>query len=173
MARQYRKMVTHGDHLEPPPDGPPWIVLWDTAARPEGSWSSVRTQSEAAALERAAHFVKLGFIVHAIMDPSGAVLMDAETIAGRFGATGPSEAEPTRDRPAASDEQSARGIVRGFVEEHQAVPGRMLAAATLRSRGLTPTDFERAVSFAKDHGWVGVADGILTLTQAGYVAATA
>jgi hypothetical protein len=150
-------------------------VLWDTSARPEGNWSTVRTQSEAAALERAEHFVKLGFTVHAIKDPSGLVFMDAETIAGRFRPAVQTEPDPEPSAP--SDEQSARDIVRGFVEDHQAVPGRMLAAATLRSlltpRGLTPIDFERAVSFAKDHGWVGVADGILTLTQAGYVAATA
>src|SRR6185437_6771283 len=81
-----RKMIVRGDHLEAPETGPPWIVLWDTAARADDDWSTVRTQSESSALERAAHFVKLGFIVHAIKDPTGAVVMNAAEIAARFGA---------------------------------------------------------------------------------------
>lgn len=177
MAKHYRKMVVHGDHLEAPESGPPWIVLWDTTARPEGQWSTVRTQSEAAALERAGHFVKLGFIVHAIKDPSGQVVMDAAAIAGRFAPT-PNVAERAVPGAAApSVEHSARDILRGFVEDWQATPGRMLAAPTvfalLSPQGVSPAEFDRAVSYAKDHGWLGVADGTLTLTQAGYAAARA
>jgi hypothetical protein len=173
MVKYYRKMVVHGDHLIATDTGPPWTVLWDTSARSEGEWSTVRTQTEAAALERAAHFVKLGFIVHAIRDPSGSVVMDAASIAGRFG---PASEAPPRLPPdariAPSAEQSAHDILRGFVEGHQAMPGRMLAAATLHTRllpqAVSTGEFDRAVSFAKDHGWLSVADGILTLTQAGY-----
>lgn len=176
MANHYRKMVTHGDHLEAPKT-PPWVVLWDTAKRSDGNWSTVRTQSEASALERAAHFVKLGFVVHAIKDPSGVVVMDAASIAGRFGAADSAASKPARERPVRSDEEAAREVVRGFVDGHQAMPGRMLAAVALRSqllpRGLNQADFERAVSFAKDHGWISAADGILTLTQAGYAVAMA
>ena len=151
-------------------------MLWDTAKRPDGNWSTVRTESEASALERAAHFVKLGFVVHAIKDPSGTVIMDAASVVRRFGGL-ETALKPVRDRPVLSDEEAARELVRGFVDGRQVMPGQMLGIGTLRSRllpqGLTQADFERAVSFAEDHGWVSVADGILTLMQAGYAVATA
>jgi hypothetical protein len=176
MAKHYRKMVVHGDHLEASKDGPPWTVLWDTVERGDQSWSTVRTQSEASALERAAHFVKLGFVVHAIKDPSGAVIMDAAAIAGRFGRAEEMPQPRVPERAVPSTEQSARDILRGFVEDHQATPGRMLAASTLHAllspHGVSLSEFQRAVTFAKDHGWLGVGDGVLTLTQAGYAAVT-
>jgi hypothetical protein len=169
MANHYRKMVVHPGHLEASPQGPSWIVLWDTTKRPDGNWSTVRTDSEASALERAAHFVKLGFVVHAVKDPSGTVVMDAASVAGRFGRV--------KSAPMLSDEDVARSLARGFVDGRQVMPGQMLGTGTLRSRllprGLGQGDFERAVSFARDHGWVSVADDILTLTQAGYAVATA
>jgi hypothetical protein len=178
MAKQHlRKMVVSGDHIVAPDSGPPWTVLWDTATRADGNWSIVRTPNEATALERAAHFVKLGFVVSAIRDPSGTVVMNAGDIARRFG---PSEDKGPNGGPAANmptPEDSAHAILRGFVEKHQATPGRMLAAATLRDllapNGVSRIEFERGVSFAKDHGWLNVADGVLTLTQPGYAAATA
>jgi len=178
MAKQHlRKMVVSGDHLVAPDNGPPWTVLWDTAARGDGNWSTVRTPNEASALERAAHFMKLGFVVHAIKDPSGTVVLNAGELARRFAPaddTAPGS-KPTVSMPTA--EQSAHEILRGFVEKHQATPGRMLAAATLQAflspAGVTRMEFERAVSFAKEHGWLSVADGVLTLTQAGYAVATA
>jgi hypothetical protein len=176
MAKQHlRKMVVTGDHLVAPDGGPPWTVLWDTAAKADGNWSIVRTPNEATALERAAHFVKLGFVVHVIRDPSGAIVLNAREIARRFG---PAEDKAPGGSPAASlptAEESAHEILRGFVEKHHATPGRMLAATTLQAflapSGVTRIEFERAVNFAKDHGWLSVADGILTLTQAGYAAA--
>ena len=36
-------------------------------------------------LERAEHFLKLGFWVHAIKDPLGAVVMNQQAIASHFG----------------------------------------------------------------------------------------
>ena len=169
MANHYRKMVVHAGHLEASPQGPSWIVLWDTTKRPDGNWSTVRTDSEASALERAAHFVKLGFVVHAVKDPSGSVVMDAASVACRFG--------EAKSAPTLSDEDVAGALIRGFVDGRQVMPGQMLGMSTLRSRllpkGHSHDDFERAVSFARDHGWVSVADGILTLTQAGYAVATA
>jgi len=177
MAKHTRKMIVHGDHLVAPDSGPPWTVLWDTSMRPDGNWSTVRTPNEGTALERAAHFVKLGFAVHAIRDPSGSVVMDAAEIARRFGPAeeAPPPRVPPREAPLA--EQSARDILRGFVEDYRATPGRMLAATALHAllspQGVTSTEFERAVSYAKEHGWLRAADGTLTLTQAGYAVATA
>jgi hypothetical protein len=145
--------------------------------RADGQWSTVRAPSEATALERAARFVKLGFVVHAIKDPAGTVVMDSGAIAERFAAKEP--ARPPRDsgRPTPTAEQSARDILRGFVEEHQAVAGRVLAASALHAllspQGVGPSEFKLAVSFARDHGWLSVGDGTLTLTQAGYTVAMA
>jgi hypothetical protein len=181
MINTFRQIVVRGDHVGAPETGPPWTVLWDTTRRTDGHWSTAHAKSEAEALERAAHFVRLGFVVHAIKNPSGAVVMNAEDIAGRFG---PTRATPPRPAPegevrraARSAEQSARDILRGFVEDHRATPGRMLAAAALQAlpaqQGVSPAEFERAVGYAKDHGWLGVADGMLTLTQRGYTEATA
>jgi len=176
MAKHYRKMIVHGDHLEAPDSGPPWTVLWDTKAPANGEWSAAKAGSEQAALERAAHFVKLGFVVHAIKDPTGAVFMDQSAISGRFAAA---EEKPRRrpsERSTPSAEQAARTILRGFVEEYRATPGRVLNASVLlalmAAQGVGPAELERAVSYAEEHGWLGVAADTLTLTQAGYTTAT-
>jgi hypothetical protein len=138
-----------------------------------GEWSAAKAASEQAALERAAHFVKLGFVVHAIKDPTGAVFMDQGAIAGRFGA---SEERPrrTRERAMAGAEQAARSILRGFIEEYRATPGRAVSSSVLlalmAAQGVGPAEFERAVSYAEEHGWLGVAADTLTLTQAGFAA---
>jgi hypothetical protein len=177
MAKHYRKMIVHSDHLETPESGPPWTVLWDTNARGDDRWSTVRTQTEAAALERAGHFVKLGFVVHAIKDPSGAVVMNSETIAARFGAT--EERKPRRppDGAAPSAEKSAQTVMRAVVEDFHGRPGRVLAAsavhALLAPQGLSPAEFAAALSYAEERGWLRAANESLTLTQAGYAVATA
>jgi hypothetical protein len=176
MAQYPHKTIQYSAPSASPEKGPPWTVLWDTTARADGHWSMVHAPSEAAALDRAAHFVKLGFVVHAIENPSGIVVMDADDIARRFGpirgAPPPAPEHETR-----SAEQSARDILRGFVEDHRAMPGRMLTASILRAlpsqQGASPAEFERAVSCAREHRWLGVADGMLTLTQAGYAEAIA
>lgn len=175
MAPYSHKAITYGAPLAFPERDPPWTVLWDTTGRAEGQWSTVHAQSEAAALERAAHFIRLGFIVHAIRNPSGIVVMDADDIARRFGPT--RDAPPAPEREGRSAEQSARDILRGFVEDYRATPGRMLAASALGTllaqRGVSPAEFECAVSYAKDRRWLSVAHGMLTLTQTGYAEATA
>lgn len=172
---QYHKAIIYGAPLAFPERDPPWTVLWDTTARADGHWSTVHAQSEAAALERTAHFVKLGFIVHAIRNPSGIIVMDADDIARRFGPAKDAP-PPAREREVRSAEQSARDILRGFVEDYQATPGRMLAASALgmllSQQGVSPAEFECAVSYAKDHRWLSAAQGMLTLTQAGYAEAT-
>jgi hypothetical protein len=83
VVQRYRQIIVNGNHINVD-SGPPWAVLWNTAMRPDGQWSTVRTQTEAAAVERATHFVKLGFVVYAIKDPSGMVVMDANAIMSRF-----------------------------------------------------------------------------------------
>jgi hypothetical protein len=177
MAKHYRKMIVHGDHLEAPDGGPPWTVLWETKTPPDDRWSNARADTEHAAVERAAHFLKLGFVVHAIKDPSGAVFMDQGQIAQRFGANEDRPRARTRETAAPTAEQIARQLLRGVIEEFQAMPGRPVSLSVLRalssSGGVGPAEFERAVTYASEQGWLGVGSETLTLTQAGYAAATA
>jgi hypothetical protein len=179
---RHRKMMVSGDHIGPFDKGPPWCVLWDTTARTEGEWSIADAQSEATALERAAHFLRLGFAVHAIKDPSGIVVMDASAIVDRLHPTADEPVPPahqrlsdTPERPSA--EQSGRQLLRTFVDGYKATPGRMLAAVSLSAllleHGMRPPEFERAVRYAKSHDWLIVADGTLTLTPVGYAIARA
>ena len=110
MAQYFHKAIIYNAPLAFPEQGPPWTVLWDTTARADGYWSTVHAPSEAAALERAAHFVKLGFVVHAIRNPSGIVVMNADDIAHRFGPTREAP-PPAPEREMSSAEQSARDIL--------------------------------------------------------------
>jgi hypothetical protein len=53
-------------------------------ARPFG-WNRAAADTEAGALDRAKHFIALGYPVRAITDRSGAIYMDEAQIAARFG----------------------------------------------------------------------------------------
>jgi len=176
MANHYRKMVVHGDHLEAPDKGPPWTILWDTKTPHEGRWNSAHAETQESAVERATRFAKLGFVVHAIKDPSGAVFLDQGQIAERFGVAEP-RPESRRINPAsAQPEQAARRLVRGFVEEFQAMPGRVLKQGVVRafalSAGISVDEFESAVRDAAASGWLSIAGDSLTLTRTGHAAAT-
>ena len=62
-----------------------WKVLWDTRSPSDPACLNVTLAgSVAEALERAAHFLKLGFFVRCVKAPSGAVLMTEGDIADRF-----------------------------------------------------------------------------------------
>jgi len=176
MAKHYRKMIVHGDHLETPDGGPPWTVLWETKTPPDDRWSMARADTEHAAVERAAHFLKLGFVVHAIKDPTGTVFMDRGQITQRFGASEDRPRARTREHVAPTAEQIARQLLRSAIEEFQAGPGRALNLSVLRalasSGGVGPAEFERAMNFASEQGWIGLGAETLTLTPAGHAAAT-
>jgi hypothetical protein len=62
-----------------------WSVFWDTRSSSDPARQNVALAgSEAEAMERTAHFLKLGFFVLCVKAPSGAVLMDKRDIADRF-----------------------------------------------------------------------------------------
>ncbi len=179
MAKHYRRMIVHGDHLEALDVGPPWTVLWDTTDRGNGVWSVARAVSEGDALERAAHFIKLGFVVQAIKDPTGAIFMAQGTVAARFA---PSEERPRRrgssqaaQQPAANGDDTVRRVLRGLIEDMGGKPGRAVSTAVLlallATQGIDRATFDEAVSHAESQGWLGVATDTLTLTSAGYAAA--
>jgi hypothetical protein len=72
-----------------------WAIWWDTERRTEvARWNVASAQTEAGALDRAQHFLRLGCVVHAIRDPDGAIYMDEAQISTRFGA----KKRPTNDR---------------------------------------------------------------------------
>jgi hypothetical protein len=67
-----------------------WSIWWDTERRPgTGRWNVASAQTEAGALDRAQHFVRLGCIVYAIRTPDGAVYMDEAQVGARFSAKAP------------------------------------------------------------------------------------
>jgi hypothetical protein len=82
----YHRPIRHLEQLRPREAGTGWLVLWEVRQAPdEGRWSATGAGSEIEALDRAKHFLKLGFWVHAIKDPLGAVVMDQLAIASRLG----------------------------------------------------------------------------------------
>jgi hypothetical protein len=62
-----------------------WTIWWDMHHRAgnEG-WSQAIESSEEDALQRAERFLKLGFVVHALKNPKGAVFMDEAQISDHF-----------------------------------------------------------------------------------------
>jgi len=90
MVKPYRRF--HVPQLQPDrgaQDGTNgWTILWDTRkVSVEDHWSVAHAKSESEALERAAHFLRLGFAVHAIKDPSGSTVLDEDLIKQRFAPT--------------------------------------------------------------------------------------
>jgi hypothetical protein len=81
----YHRPIRHFEQLRPQESGTGWVVLWETKRiADEATWSAAGAGSEKEALERAQHFIRLGFHVHAIRDPLGSVFMDEEAIASHF-----------------------------------------------------------------------------------------
>ena len=63
-----------------------WTIWWDTRRRGEDErWNEAGADTEAGAIERAAHFLRLHLIVHAIWKPDGTLFMDEAQIVERFG----------------------------------------------------------------------------------------
>jgi hypothetical protein len=63
--------------------GERWVIFWETRRPPSGNWSQAVEKSQAAAVERARHLLKLGFIVFQITGPAG-VFLEEEEIARRL-----------------------------------------------------------------------------------------
>jgi len=63
--------------------GERWVIFWETRRPASGNWSQAIEKSQAAAVERARHLLKLGFIVFQITGPAG-VFLEEEEIARRL-----------------------------------------------------------------------------------------
>ena len=57
-----------------------WVISWETRRPESGIWSQAIEKSQAAAVERAKHLLKLGFIVFRITGPTGVFLEEDEIV---------------------------------------------------------------------------------------------
>lgn len=79
--RAYRRSFT----LPPEYDtGERWIISWETRRPESGNWSEAVEKSEAEAIERTKHLLRLGFIVYQVTGPTGGVFMTEDEITQRL-----------------------------------------------------------------------------------------
>jgi hypothetical protein len=66
--------------------GKRWTIIWDVARKQgiEGR-STALEKFEASALDRAQQFLRMGFIVYEIREPSGSVFLEEAGVRQRFG----------------------------------------------------------------------------------------
>ena len=71
-------------------DGKRWHIIWDTTRRPESDGRNTATEkSKSAALDRARHLLRMGFIVYEIREPSGSLVLDEAAIHEQLDANAP------------------------------------------------------------------------------------
>ena len=63
-----------------------WTIIWDTKRRTEIDGRNTAVEKfEAAALDRAKHLLRMGFIVYEIREPQGSVFLEEADIKRRLG----------------------------------------------------------------------------------------
>jgi hypothetical protein len=84
--------------------GERWSVIWDTTRRDESEGRNTALEkSEAAALDRARHLLRMKFIVYEIRAPQGSVSLEEAGIKARLGLRAEDgEAPPPRESSAAA-----------------------------------------------------------------------
>ena len=80
-VRAYRRTLNAAPEYD---TGERWIILWETRRPESGKWSEAVEKSQAEAMERAKHLLRLGFVVFQITGPTGSVFMTEEEIAQRL-----------------------------------------------------------------------------------------
>jgi hypothetical protein len=67
-------------------NGERWSIVWDTKRKP-GTEDRNRAEekTERAAIERARHLLRMGFIVYEICDPAGVLVIDEAALRQRLG----------------------------------------------------------------------------------------
>jgi hypothetical protein len=79
-------------HLAPSEgdDGKRWRIIWDTARQPESAGRNTAAEkSKSAALDRARHMLRMGFVVYEIREPSGSLSLDEAAIQEQLAAIAP------------------------------------------------------------------------------------
>jgi hypothetical protein len=66
--------------------GERWAISWDTQRKPGADGRNrAEEKNQRAALERARHLLRMGFVVYEIRDPAGALFLDEAHIRQHFG----------------------------------------------------------------------------------------
>jgi hypothetical protein len=66
--------------------GERWSVIWDTKRKPGADGRNTAVEKvETAALDRARHILRMGFIVYEIRGPSGSLFLEEAGIRARLG----------------------------------------------------------------------------------------
>lgn len=83
---QFANKNWHQLSLQQADAGGRWTIIWDTKRRtePDGRNTAVE-KFEAAALDRARHLLRMGFIVYEIREPQGALFLEEDAIKQRLG----------------------------------------------------------------------------------------
>ena len=77
-------------------DGKRWRIIWDTTRRAENELRNTAVEkTQSAALDRARHMLRMGFLVYEIRDASDAVFLDEASIRVQLGT--PSKDDETHD----------------------------------------------------------------------------
>ncbi len=80
--------------------GERWTVIWDTTRKTESDGRNKAVeQFQTAALDRAKHLLRMGFIVYEIRDPTGALFLAEADIKQRVGLEPEAVAVPPRLPP--------------------------------------------------------------------------
>ena len=82
------KATLSWQHLSarPPESSERWAVIWDTKRNPDADGRNTAVEKfESAALDRARHMLRMGFVVYEIRGPSGSVFLEEAEISARFG----------------------------------------------------------------------------------------
>ena len=83
---QFANKNWHQLSLQQADAGARWTIIWDTKRRPEiDSRNTAVEKFETAALDRARHLLRMGFIVYEIREPQGAVFLEEAAIKQRLG----------------------------------------------------------------------------------------
>lgn len=71
-------------------DGKRWLIIWDTTRRPDSEGRNTAAEKlKTAALDRARHMLRMGFVVYEIREPSGSLFLDETAIREQLGASAP------------------------------------------------------------------------------------
>jgi hypothetical protein len=76
----------HAIAREAADSGERWSIIWDTTRRDASEGRNTALEKfEAAALDRARHLLRMGFIVYEIREPQGSVFLEEAGIKARLG----------------------------------------------------------------------------------------